>query len=247
MKHFFVLFLIFACALKSYSQIDSNIKFKPISPKITPTIPVKLKSNKDNLPKASQMPKLNFPKIIPPNVYKETNIFGTKPKPNNSFEIGTAENHFSMTPQTKFKHSVGQLYQDKMTKDLSKTMISEGLKEDKSLLDRTDRYLGDYKTKSNFFAVKYRDYIVIDGDLINIYVNGNTLKSGLFLDSNFGEFNIPLNTGINNIEFVVASTGTSGGNTAELHIADDAGKLIKTEYWNNLALGVKIKMIVVKE
>jgi len=58
---------------------------------------------------------------------------------------------------------------------------------------------------------------------------------------------IPLVLGINKVELVVASTGTSGGNTAEIHAGDDAGKGITEEYWNNLALGTKIKLIVIKE
>jgi hypothetical protein len=95
--------------------------------------------------------------------------------------------------------------------------------------------------------VKYRDYIQIDGDLINVYLNGKILRSQLYLDYDFGEFRIPLALGFNNIEFVVASTGTSGGNTAELHVLDDVNREITSEYWNNLALGVKIKLIVIRE
>jgi hypothetical protein len=195
----------------------------------------------------SSLFKLNFPKIVAPNILKETNIFGTKPKPNNSFEIGTPENHFSMTPKNKFEHKLGDFYQDKMTKDLDKIMIREGLKEDKSLLDRNDRYLGEHKTKSKFLTLRYRDYIVIDGDLINVYLNGKLVRAGLYMNDDFGEFRIPLSQGINDIELVVASTGTSGGNTAELHVLDDVDRDITTDYWNNLALGVKIKMIFVKE
>jgi hypothetical protein len=134
-----------------------------------------------------------------------------------------------------------------MAKDLDKTMIREELKEDKSVLDRVDRYLGEYRTKSEFFIVKYRDYIQIDGDLINVYLNGKILRSQLYLDYDFGEFRIPLALGFNNIEFLVASTGTSGGNTAELHVLDDVNREITSEYWNNLALGVKIKLIVIRE
>ena len=61
------------------------------------------------------------------------------------------------------------------------------------------------------------------------------------------EIRIPLSVGINNIELVVASTGTSGGNTAEIHFLDDKKSSITKEYWNNLALGVKIKTIVVRK
>jgi len=242
MKQILFLIFIIGFASKSFGQFDSNIKFKPIPPKKNTAKP-----KEETLPPPSDFQKLNFPKIVAPNVFRETNIFGTKPKPNNSFEIGTPENQISMELKNKFKHKMGDVYQDKMTKDLDKTMIREELKEDKSLLDRVDRYLGEYRTKSDFFVLKYRDYIVIDGDLINVYHNGKLLRSGLYMNYDFGELRIPLVAGINNIELVVASTGTSGGNTAELHVLDDAYKNVTTEYWNNLALGVKIKMIVIRE
>lgn len=233
--------LILGITSKSFGQFDSNVKFKPIKPKTSTVKP------KSDIKPPSNLPKLNLPKIVAPNVFKETNIFGTKLTPNNSFQIGLSENHFSMTQKNKFEHKLGDVYQEKMTKDLDKTMVREELKEDKSKLDRTDRYLGEYRTKSEYFAVKYRDYIAIDGDLINVYLNGKLLRSELYLNSNFGEFRIPLILGLNNIELVVASIGTSGGNTAEIHVLDDVNRPITTEYWNNLALGVKIKMIVIRE
>lgn len=243
MKQLFLFIFLMVFIPKSFGQFDSNIKFKPIPPQ---NVLVKPKPEKE-IPASKNLFKLNFPKIVAPNIFKETNIFGTKAKVDNSFEIGTPENNFSMTIKNKFQHKLGDVYQYKMTKDLDRTMIREELKEDKSLLDRNDRYLGEFKTKSKFLTLKYRDYIVIDGDLINVYVNGKLLRSGLFMNDDFGEFRIPLSLGFNDIELVVASTGTSGGNTAELHVLDDLNRDITTEYWNNLALGVKIKMIFVKE
>lgn len=243
MKQLLLFILLIVFIPKSFGQFDSNVKFKPIPPKKEFTKP----NPEKEIPASKNLFKLNFPKIVAPNIFKETNIFGTKAKVDNSFEIGTPENHFSMTIKNKFQHKLGDVYQQKMTQDLDRTMIREELKEDKSLLDRNDRYLGEYKTKSKFLTLKYRDYIVIDGDLINVYVNGKLLRSGLYMNDDFGEFRIPLSLGFNDIELVVASTGTSGGNTAELHVLDDLSRDITTEYWNNLALGVKIKMIFVKE
>ena len=242
MKQLLLFVFLIVFIPKSFGQFDSNIKFKPIPPKKNAAKP-----KEETLPPPSNFQKLNLPKIIAPNVFKETNIFGTKPKPNKSFQIGSPENQFSMAVKNKFEHKMGDVYQDKMTKDLSKTMIREELKEDKTLLDRVDRYLGEYRTKSEYFSVKYRDYIQIDGDLINVYMNGKVLRSELYLNYDFGELRIPLNLGLNDIEFVVASTGTSGGNTAELHVLDDVNREITSEYWDNLALGVKIKMIVIRE
>ena len=236
----FFIFILFISS-KTFGQAEFNTKFKPIKPQITTVKP------KNDIKPPPNLPKLDLPKILAPNVLKETNIFGTKPKPNNDFEIGAPENHFSMTPKKIFEHKLGDVYQEKMTRDLSKSMIQEGLKEDLSSLDRVDRFLGDFRTKSKFLIVKYRDYIQIDGDLINVYLNGNLIQSQLYLNYKLEQFKIPLIVGINNIEFVVASMGTSGGNTAEIHVIDDAGKSITDEYWNNLALGTKIKLIVIKE
>ena len=235
---FFILIMILG--LNAYGQFESNTKFKIIKPQTTTAKP------KKELPPPSSLPKLDIPKIVAPNIFKETNIFGTKPRINNSFQIGIPENNFSMTLKNKFDHKSGDVFQNKMIKDLDRTMIKEELKEDKSLLDRNDNYLGDFRTKSDFFDVKYRDYIEIDGDLINVYLNDKLLKSELYLNYDFGKFRIPLVIGLNTIELVVASTGTSGGNTAEIHVFDNVNRPITSEYWNNKALGVKIKMIVIR-
>lgn len=117
-----ILFFIFMISLGSnaFGQIDLNTKFKPIK--------IKNVKPKKEVPPPANLPKLDVPKIVAPNVFKETNIYGTKPQVNNSFEIGTAENHFSMTPTDKYKHKLGDVYQEKMTQDLDKTMVREGLK-----------------------------------------------------------------------------------------------------------------------
>ncbi|WP_281336112.1 hypothetical protein [Flavobacterium eburneipallidum] len=243
MKQILLIIFFIGIGSQAFGQAEFNIKFKPIKPQKTI---VKPKEKKD-IPPSINLPKLDIPKIVAPNVFKETNIFGTKPKPNNAFEIGTPENHFSMIQKNKFEHKLGDVYQSKMTKDIEKTMIQEGLKEDKSELDRIDRYLGEFRTKSEYFTFKYRDFGRIDGDLISVYLNGKILRSEVYLNYEFGEFRIPLALGFNNIELVVASTGTVGGNTAEIHIVDDVNRPITTEYWDNLALGVKIKMIVIRE
>lgn len=241
MKKFLFFISIISITSNTFGQFDSNIKFKAIPPANTNP------KSKKELPPSSDFPKLVLPKIVAPNVLKETNIFGTKSKPNTAFEFGTAENNFSMTLKNKFEHKLGDVYQATMVKDLSKTMIREGLKEDSSLLDRKDRDLGEFRTKSDFLFISYRDYIQIDGDLINIYVNDKLFRSQLYLYSQMDQIKIPLVLGINKVELVVASTGTSGGNTAEIHAIDDANTSITDEFWNNLALGTKIKLLLIKE
>lgn len=232
MKQFLFFIFMLALSSKSFGQGDFNTKFKPIPP-----INAKEKPKKEAVP-----PPTDVPKIVAPNVFRETNIFGTKVQENNSFQIGAPENKISMIPKNNFEHKIGDVYRDKMNQDLHKT-----LHEGDGPLDRADRFLGDFKTKSKFLVVKYRDYIYIDGDLISVYLNDNLIQSRLFLNAQLGEFIIPLSVGINNIEFVVASQGTSGGNTAEIHVLDDENKKITVEFWDNLALGTKVKLIVIKE
>jgi hypothetical protein len=233
-----ILFLIFIIGIttQSFGQAEFNSKFKAIPP-----ADVVVKPKKETAPEVN-LPKLDFPKIVAPNVFKETNIFGTKPKENDSFKIGVTQNKLSMTPKKIFEHSMGDVYRDRMTKDLHQT-----LHENDGPLDRRDRDLGTFTTKSKSLVVKYRDYIEIDGDMISVYLDSRVIQSGLFLGAKLNEFVIPLSVGINNIEFVVASQGTSGGNTAEIHVIDDANAKVTDEYWDNLALGTKIRLIIVRE
>lgn len=242
MKQFLFFIIIIGIGSNAFGQIEFKPQFKPIRPKTTP-----VKPKEKDIPPPTNLPKLDIPKIVAPNVLKETNIYGTKPQPNNAFEIGTPENHFSMVQKNKFEHKLGDVYQAKMTKDLDKTMVQEGLKEDTSQLDRTDRYLGEYHTKSEYFALKYRDYIQIDGDLINVYINDKLLRSELYLNYDFGELRIPLTLGFNTIEISIASIGEYGGNTAEIQVLDNVNRVITKEMWNSLALGTKIKMLVIRE
>ena len=89
MKQIFLFILLLCIVPKSFGQIEFNTKFKAIPP-------VNTKPNA----KKEIVPKLDLPKIIAPNV------FAPNPKPNTAFEIGTPENHFSMTPKNKFEHKL---------------------------------------------------------------------------------------------------------------------------------------------
>ncbi len=231
MKQLLFFILLIAIVPKGFGQIEFNMKFKAIPPLNT-----KLKTKKEN---ASD---LNLPKIIAPNVFKESNIFGTKPKPNNAFEIGTPENHFSMTPKNKFEHKLGDVYQDKMNQDLHKTLHENDLP-----LVREDKFFGDFKTKSKYFSVKYRDFIVVDGDLVRAYQNDKVIEYTLEMDGYYKEFRITFQEGFNKIEFEALNTGLSGGNTAEFQIYDDKGQLFNSYFWENLATGFKGKLIIYKE
>ncbi|MFM9824763.1 hypothetical protein [Flavobacterium sp.] len=233
MKQFFLL-LVLVLSSNVFGQVEFSakpIKFNPL----------KVKPKKEVVPQ-TKVSKFDVPKIVAPNIFKETNIFGTKPKENKDFTIGVPEPNFSLIPKVIFTHKLGDVYQDKMQKDLDNT-----LHENDVSLVREDKYFGEFKTKSKFYIVKYRDFIAVDGDLVRVYQNDKVIMNAIAMDSFYNEFKINLVEGINKIEFVAMNTGTSGGNTAEFQIYDDQGNLFNSYYWDNLATGFKGKLIIIKE
>ena len=243
MKQLLLFILLIVFIPKSFGQFDSNIKFKPIPPKKELTKP---KPEKE-IAAPSGLFKLDFPKIVAPNIFKETNIFGTKPKVDNSFQIGVPENRFSLTPQNKFQHKLGDVFQSKMAKDLSKTLVREGLKEDDRYLVKIDLDFGVIRTKSKYFLIKYRDFGAIDGDLIKAIFNDEIIADNVFLEFDFKEFKIFFKEGFNTMSITALNRGTLGGNTGEFQIYDAEGKFILSDYWQNLDTGVQAKFLIFKE
>ena len=243
MKQFLFFIIIMALSSKVFGQIEFKPQFKPIKPQTTTAQPQKAK----DIPPPTNLPKLDVPKIVAPNVLNETNIFGTKPKPNNSFEIGAPENHFSMVLKNKFEHKMGDVYQDKITKDLSKTMIREGLKEDDSYLVKIDVDFGVIRTKSKYFVIKFRDHGAIDGDLIKADFNDSTILNDIQLEYSYQEFKIYFNEGFNILKIKALNKGLLGGNTGEFQIYDTEGEFIRSDYWDNWDVGVEGIFKIYKE
>lgn len=109
-----------------------------------------------------------------------------------------------------------------------------------------DQHLGDVTTDATFVQVKYRDHEYVDGDRIRVFVNDDIVQSDISLGGSFGGFTLNLEDGYNRIEFQALNQGSSGPNTAELHVYNDKGQLISAAEWN-LLTGNKATIIVVKE
>ena len=110
----------------------------------------------------------------------------------------------------------------------------------------TDQYLGDIKTNATYVNVVYRDHEFVDGDRIRVFINDDIVQSNIYLEGKFKGFDLPLEKGFNKIDFQAINQGSSGPNTAELHIYDDKGNLISAKQWN-LLTGFKATFIIVKE
>ncbi len=109
-----------------------------------------------------------------------------------------------------------------------------------------NQYLGDFTTSSGMVNVQYRDHEYVDGDQIRVFVNEDIVQSRITLGGGFRGFKLPLQSGINRVEFLALNQGSSGPNTAELHVYDDEGKLVSAYEWN-LLTGDKATVIIVKE
>jgi hypothetical protein len=237
MKHI-LFFILFFTAVTVSAQTEFSTKFKSIpAPKFSAK-PKKVPAPEIKDPTAENA---DIPSIKTPNVYDNTTLT-TKSK----FQIGEEKSKFTMSTETEFANP-GDRYVAKMEKDLDKALRDAGLKEGRGQLVKKNISLGDFKTKSQYFIVKFRDFGAIDGDLVRVSSNDQVIKDQLFLDSNFKDVKITLVNGFNKLDFEALNIGSLGGNTAEIQVFDDQGALVTNDYWDNLAAGFKASIIVTKE
>jgi len=109
-----------------------------------------------------------------------------------------------------------------------------------------DQYLGEIKTGSLFLSIKYRDHEFVDGDRIRVYVNDDIVQSSVSLNASFSGFILTLVEGENIIAFEALNQGSSGPNTAELHVYDENGFIVSAKEWN-LLTGNVARVKVIKE
>jgi hypothetical protein len=237
MKHILFFILLFTAVTVS-AQTEFGTKFRPIA---APKFSAKPKKTPIPQIKDPQADNSDIPSIKTPNVFDNTSI-----TPKSQLQVGQEKSKFTMSTETDFANP-GDRYVAKMEKDLDKTLRDEGLREGRGELVKKNISLGEFKTKSQYFIVKFRDFGAIDGDLVRVSSNDVVIRDQIFLDSNFKDVKIVLSNGFNKLDFEALNIGTLGGNTAEIQVYDDKGQLVTNDYWNNLAAGFKASIIVTKE
>ncbi|TDO72925.1 hypothetical protein EV143_107231 [Flavobacterium chryseum] len=237
MKHL-LFFILFFTAVTVSAQTEFSTKYKSIpAPKFS-SKPKKIPAKDVKDPQADN---LDMPAIKTPNVFDNTSI-----TPKSKFQIGEEKSKFTMSTETDFANP-GDRYVAKMEKDLNKALKAEGLKEGRGPLMKKNISLGDFKTKSDYFIVKLRDFGVVDGDLVAIYSNDKIISTQILLDGNFKQIKVNLVSGFNKLDFVALNLGDLGGNTAEIQVYDAQGNLIASDYWYDLAAGFKASIVATKE
>lgn len=91
-------------------------------------------------------------------------------------------------------------------------------------------FLGDFKTKSSYIRIRYRDHEDVDGDLIQVFANGVPVGK-VMLDGPFHNMEILLAPGTNKIDFLALNQGDAGANTAEFEVYDDQSRMIYSKSW----------------
>jgi hypothetical protein len=237
MKHI-LFFILFFTAVTVSAQTEFGTKFKPIA---APKFGAKPKKTPIPQIKDPQADNSDIPSIKTPNVFDHTTI-----TPKSQLQVGQEKSKFTMSTETDFANP-GDRYVAKMEKDLDKALKDAGLREGRGELVKKNISLGEFKTKSQYFIVKFRDFGAIDGDLVRVSSNDVVIRDQIFLDSNFKDVKIVLSNGFNKLDFEALNIGTLGGNTAEIQVYDDKGQLVTNDYWNNLAAGFKASIVVTKE
>ena len=110
---------------------------------------------------------------------------------------------------------------------------------------KNDQSLGNVVTQGKFVEVYCRDHQYIDGDKVQIFVNGVLVARSVTLHAGFQPILVTLQDGFNSIEFVALNMGSSGPNTAELRVLSEKGEQLAKKEWN-LLTGAKAELIVVK-
>ena len=132
----------------------------------------------------------------------------------------------------------GEIFNEKW----SKKAVQQGFK----METMEDQFLGNFAITGNKANIRCRDHEYPDGDRVRVFVNGTVFIIDLLLTGNFKSFDVPLEPGINKIEFVALNQGESGPNTAEFQVFDDNGVLVSSKKWN-LLTGVTATILLIKE
>lgn len=160
-----------------------------------------------------------------------------QPKAESPITIKKRETEFSMFDNSNLRDP-GEIFDNKW----NKKAVEQGFR----METMEDQFLGNFNITGKKANIRCRDHEYPDGDRVRVFVNGTVFIPDLLLTGNFKSFDVPLEEGINKIEFVALNQGESGPNTAEFHVHDDNGVLVSSKKWN-LLTGVTATIILVKE
>ncbi len=98
---------------------------------------------------------------------------------------------------------------------------------------KTAQNLGTIESNTKFVRIEYRDFGLVDGDRVKIFLNEKEIESNIKLDGLFYTIHIDLTKkGYNRIDIQAINQGMYGPNTAQFIVYDDKGNVIAHKSWN---------------
>lgn len=129
-----------------------------------------------------------------------------------------------------------ELYTDRFNNQLKEEGVSP------ELFNR-DMDLGKAIVFTKTIELANRDYGLIDGDNIRVWLNGVLVNPSIILRDDFQKFTVELNPGMNIIEIEALNYGELSPNTGQYNFYDANGTLFSQKYWN-LGIGFKARLQV---
>lgn len=213
------------------AQVDNSQK----------SIPIPAEEKKEEKKEVAPAPVLIKPDEKPSLTTKRDNISGIPIK--NRVTMKPSEKEFSMMDKNELIDP-GKIYEEKWANAKRKKQLEIYENIPPELLG--DQFLGDFKIKSEYVNIICRDFGEEDGDLIKVVLNDKVVIARLELSHGYKTFKIPLEEGINKIDFFALNQGSLGFNTAQFELFDDKETAISNNNWF-LATGKKATLIMIKE
>jgi hypothetical protein len=97
---------------------------------------------------------------------------------------------------------------------------------------KTTQNLGTFESNTKYIRIEYRDFGLVDGDRVRVFLNEKEIDGNVHLDGLFYTIHIKLEEkGYNKIDIQAINQGYVGPNTAEFVVYDDKGNIIAHESW----------------
>ena len=220
----FLLFFLICFSFNAHSQFEASKRKVNIS-----AMPNKVQKKKAVIPQ-------NNPSVFSPSIKFESKFFKN---PEDKFlkglpeipKVGEVQN-----PKTYPLINPSQDYTDK---------LNEQLKEDgiRPELFNRDMDLGQFVVYTPKINLDSRDYGIVDGDLVRVWVNGQIITNQIYLESKFKEIVLNLEKGLNVIEIEALNYGELSPNTGQFTFYDQNKEFVTNQYWN-LGIGYKARILI---
>ncbi len=104
--------------------------------------------------------------------------------------------------------------------------------------------LGKISTPYKKLRIECRDHSFVDGDRVRVYLNQRIIYRTVSLVGSYFTINLDLDEGFNRIDIEALNQGSSGPNTAEFLVFDQAGNMIARKEWNMLTGNIATLVVI---